>query len=68
MHLNNPSPPPPKKKMSLALQVYPADVITRVKVNGSAEVLAEMDRIKDAPLRTRTEDGRYRSTVEDDER
>ena len=36
----------------------PSDVITRTKAASSGEVLAEMDRVKDVPLRATTADGR----------
>ncbi|CAN0197355.1 unnamed protein product [Pylaiella littoralis] len=40
------------------IEVQPSDVITWSKAAGSASVLAEMDRVKDAPLRQATSDGR----------
>ncbi|CAM9188554.1 unnamed protein product [Ectocarpus sp. 12 AP-2014] len=40
------------------IEVKPSEVITSVKAKGSAAVLAEMDRVKDAPLRQATFDGR----------
>eukprot|EP00903_Cladosiphon_okamuranus_P005903 g5837.t1 len=40
------------------IEVQPSDVVTWAKAAGSASVLAEMDRVKDAPLRQETADGR----------
>ncbi|CAM9950844.1 unnamed protein product, partial [Laminaria digitata] len=40
------------------IEVQPSDVITRTRVAGSAEVLAEIDRVKDAPLRQAAADGK----------
>eukprot|EP00904_Undaria_pinnatifida_P005832 jgi/Undpi1/2379/HiC_scaffold_13.g05760.m1 len=40
------------------IEVTPSDVITRTKAASSGEVLAEMDRVKDVPLRATTADGR----------
>ncbi|CAM9173312.1 unnamed protein product [Ectocarpus fasciculatus] len=40
------------------IEVDPSEVITSVKAEGSAAVLAEMDRVKDTPLRQATFDGR----------
>ncbi|CAM9881371.1 unnamed protein product, partial [Hapterophycus canaliculatus] len=40
------------------IEVHPSDVITWTKAEGSAAVLAEMDRVKDAPLRQTGVDGR----------
>ena len=39
-------------------QVHPSDVITRARAAGSAEVLTEIERVKDAPLRPATVDGK----------
>lgn len=55
-----PSPfPLPFRRSNVSLQVKNSDPITRVQAEGSAEVLVEMDRVKDAPLRRVTFDGRY---------
>ncbi|CAM9298817.1 unnamed protein product [Scytosiphon promiscuus] len=40
------------------IEVDPSDVVTWTKADGSAAVLAEMDRLKDAPLRQTGADGR----------
>lgn len=42
----------------LLAQVRPGDVITRSQANGSVEVLAEIDRVKDLALRQTTPDGK----------
>eukprot|EP00752_Nemacystus_decipiens_P007139 g6392.t1 len=65
LHYHNFSSLPVRRRWSYStrfewsdIEVQPSDLITWAKAAGSASVLAEMDRVKDAPLRQETADGR----------